>query len=114
MKGDAKTPLYASCSLTWLTSTLRLFVPKAKNRWSDKSFMELLQLLKEMLPKDNTLPGRNYDAKKILCPMGMDYEKIHACPNYCILYRNKYANYNQRLVVGKHGTNQRKVMLAML
>ncbi|XP_058769111.1 uncharacterized protein LOC131642981 [Vicia villosa] len=58
----------------------------AINSWTDKSFTQLLELLKEMLPDENTLPDRVYDAKKILCPMGMEYKKIHACPNDCILY----------------------------
>ena len=31
MKGDASPPLYAGCSLTRLTATLRLFMLKAKN-----------------------------------------------------------------------------------
>ncbi|XP_029128611.1 uncharacterized protein LOC109806195 [Cajanus cajan] len=44
-----------------------------------------------MLPEDNTLPNRNYEAKKILCPMGLEYKKIHACPNDCILYTNDFA-----------------------
>jgi len=46
--------------------------------------------LKDMLPEGNTLPNRNYEAKKILCPMGMEYKKIHACPNDCILYRKDF------------------------
>ena len=56
---------------------------KAMNGWTDKSFTELLQLLKDMLPEGNTLPNRNYEAKKILCPMGMEYRKIHSCLNDC-------------------------------
>ena len=44
-----------------------------------------------MLPEDNTLPKNHYEAKKILCPVGMEYQKIHACPNDCILYRHEYA-----------------------
>jgi len=40
-----------------------------------------------MLPESNTLPDQLYEAKKILCPIGMEYEKIHAYPNDCILYR---------------------------
>ncbi|XP_031091107.1 uncharacterized protein LOC115996105 [Ipomoea triloba] len=60
------------------------------NGWSDKSFTALLGLLKDMLPEDNELPKNTYDAKKILCPMGIEYEKIHACPNDCILFRNDY------------------------
>ena len=27
---------------------------------------------------------------KILFPMGMEYQKIHACPNDCILYRHEF------------------------
>ena len=58
----------------------------------DKSFTELLELLKEMLPEGNTLPNRTYEAKKILCSMGLDYVKIHACRNDCILYRKEFKN----------------------
>ena len=88
---DAEKPLYPGCiKFTRLSAVLRLVNLKARNGWSDKSFTELLELLKDMLPEDNTLPGRNYDAKKILCPMGMEYKKIHACPNDCILYRKEF------------------------
>jgi len=59
---------------------------KAQFGWSDKSFTELLVLLKKLLPRDNMLPKNQYKAKKILCPVGMEYQKIHACPNDCILY----------------------------
>jgi len=36
------------------------------------------------------LPNRNYEAKKILCLMGMEYKKIYACPSDCILYRKYF------------------------
>ena len=44
-----------------------------------------------MLLEDNTLPKNHYQAKKILCPVAMEYQKIHACPNDCILYTNQFA-----------------------
>ena len=92
MTSDAETPLYpGSTNFTRLSAVLRLINLKALNGWTDKSFTELLQLLKEMLPESNTLPDRMYEARKILCPMGMEYEKIHACPNDCILYRKEFA-----------------------
>jgi len=34
-----------------------------------------------MLPKDNELPATTYEAKQVVCPMGLEIEKIHACPN---------------------------------
>ena len=76
-------------------AVLKLINLKAKKGWTDKSFTELLQVLKTLLPPDNTLPERNYDVKKLLCLMGLDVEKNHACPNNCILYRNEYAHYSR-------------------
>jgi len=58
--------------------------------WSNKRFTELLLLLKKLLPENNTLPKSQYEAKKILCLVGMKYQKTHACPNDCILYRNEF------------------------
>ncbi|KAG2405345.1 uncharacterized protein HKW66_Vig0046000 [Vigna angularis] len=92
---DSEQPLFPGCSnFTRLSSTLKLFSLKARNGWTDKSFTELLELLKEMLPENNTLPIRNYEAKKILCPMGLEYQKIHACPNDCVLYTKEFASLN--------------------
>lgn len=87
LRSDNKEPLYSGCKkFTRLSAVLRLFNLKAIHGWTDKSFTELLELLKDMLPGENTLPNRTYLAKKILCLMGIEYKKIHACPNDCILY----------------------------
>eukprot|EP00256_Glycine_max_P035928 XP_006582699.1 uncharacterized protein LOC102669134 [Glycine max] len=92
IENDSKTPVYSGCTtFTRLSAVLALVNLKARFGWSDKSFTELLVLLKKLLPEDNTLPKSQYEAKKILCPVGMEYQKIHACPNDCILYRNEYA-----------------------
>jgi len=91
LKDNFGTPFYPGCSsFTRLSAVLKLINTKARNGWTDKSFTELLELLHEMLPTDNTLSTRHYEAKKILCPMGMDYERIHACPNDCILYSKEF------------------------
>ena len=63
---------------------------KAIYRWSDKIFSSLLQVVHDMLPEENTLPKSYYQAKKIPCSMGMEYQKIHAWPNNCILYRHEF------------------------
>ncbi|KAL9683747.1 hypothetical protein QQ045_021172 [Rhodiola kirilowii] len=91
LRNDSELPLYEDCSkYTRLSATLKLFNLKAKNGWSDKSFTEVLSLVNDMLPDGNTLPNRTYEAKKVMCPMGIEYKKIHACPNDCILYRNAH------------------------
>ena len=50
----------------------------------------LLKLLKDMFLKKNEHLDRMYEAKKIMRFMSMNYEKIHACPNDCILYQKEY------------------------
>ncbi|CAM8926030.1 unnamed protein product [Rhodiola kirilowii] len=91
LRNDSELPLYEGCSkYTRLSVTLKLFNLKAKNGWSDKSFTEVLSLVKDMLPDEKTLPNRTYEAKKVMCPRGIEYKKIHACPNDCILYRNAH------------------------
>nr|AAP52690.2 transposon protein, putative, CACTA, En/Spm sub-class [Oryza sativa Japonica Group] len=55
----------------------------------DKAFGDLLKLVKNILPEGNKLPETTYEAKKIVCPLGLEVQKIHACPNDCILYRGE-------------------------
>ncbi|XP_031106689.1 uncharacterized protein LOC116011274 [Ipomoea triloba] len=108
---NAEKPLFSGCTkYTKLSDVLKLYNLKAKNRWSDKSFTGLLELLKDMFPSDNELPHSTYEAKnsdnelphstyeakkllcpfphstyeakKLLCPLGMDIEKAKKllCP----------------------------------
>ena len=92
IENDSKKPLYSGCTtFTRLAAVLALVNLKTRFCWNDKSFTELLVLLKKLIPEDNTLPKNQYEAKKILCPVGMEYQKIHACSNDCILYRNQFA-----------------------
>ncbi|KAL6286432.1 hypothetical protein ACE6H2_010822 [Prunus campanulata] len=91
--GDGDQPLYPGCSkYTKLSALVKLYNLKAKHAMSDVCFTELLILQGEFLPEGNTLPSSMYEAKKTLSALGMSYEKIHACPNDCILYRKEYEN----------------------
>jgi hypothetical protein len=45
--------------------------------------------LNDLLSKANVLPRSTYQAKKIICPLGLGVEKIHACQNDCMLFYNK-------------------------
>ena len=77
-----------------LGTTLELLQWKAENGISDKGFGKLLVMIKNMLPKDNKLPESTYEAKKVVCPLDLEVQKIHACPNDCILYCSAYEDLN--------------------
>lgn len=93
---DANKELYPGCkNFTKLSFIVRLFHIKCLGGWSNNSFTMLLKLLKDVLPEGETLPDSFYDMKKIISKFGLSYEKIHACPNDCILYRGEYQGKDQ-------------------
>jgi hypothetical protein len=76
------------CSKYWtvLYFILELLTLKAKHNWLDSSFNNLLRMLAWLLPKPNKVPANTYRAKKLVTPFMIRVERIHACPNHCILY----------------------------
>jgi hypothetical protein len=85
---------------TQLHVVLELLKLKASHGWSDNSFLELLSFLAKLLPKPNTLPTSTYSAKKLICPLSLGVDKIHTCPNHCILYLKEYEFSTKCLVCG--------------
>jgi hypothetical protein len=90
---DSKKPLYPDCQkYSRLSGDLKLLQLKADHGWSNKSFKHLLDVLRYMLPEGNQIAESVYEAKKIIYPLGIEVEKIHACKNSCVLFRGDYAD----------------------
>jgi hypothetical protein len=97
LESASKEPLYdesKGCDkeFTTLRTVLELLKLKASAGWSDSSFTDLLKFLSQLLPKPNKLPTSTYKAKKLISPVALGVQKIHACPNHCILYRGEFEN----------------------
>ena len=75
---------------TKLSVIIALYNYKTRHNLSDKGFSELLEIIIEMLPDDNTLPDSLYTTKKFLMEFNLGYEKIDACINDCCLFRKDY------------------------
>jgi hypothetical protein len=75
---------------TQLRVMLELLKLKVSHGCFDNNFLELLSLLAKLLSKLNTLATSTYRVKKPICPLSLGVDKMHACPNYCILYRKEY------------------------
>ncbi|XP_020085892.1 uncharacterized protein LOC109708518 [Ananas comosus] len=70
--------------LKFLVTLLNL---KCLNGWTDKSVTMLLEFLKDFLPADANIPKSYYEMKNIIKDLGLQYIKIDACKNDCVLYR---------------------------
>ncbi|KAK1613168.1 hypothetical protein QYE76_036841 [Lolium multiflorum] len=102
MLEDHKKLLYPTCEdgQKKMGSILELLKWKAETGVTDSGFEKLLIILKKLLPRKKELPASTYEAKKLVCPLGLDVQKIHACPNDCILYRGEYENENKCPICG--------------
>ncbi|GJN27750.1 hypothetical protein PR202_gb15798 [Eleusine coracana subsp. coracana] len=111
MMKDYETPLFSGCKKEHnkLHVVLILLQMKASNNWSDKSFTELLQFMKNLLLKENELPQNTYQAKKVVCPLGLEVEKIHACRNDCMLFRGGNAMLEECRICGSSRYKQNAV-----
>ncbi|KAH0733048.1 hypothetical protein KY289_004236 [Solanum tuberosum] len=87
---EASQELYPGCSrFSKLSFTLHLYLLKCLHGWSNESFTSLLELLKETMPELNIPPSYN-KTKSMVKNLDLDYEKINACPNDCMLFRNDH------------------------
>jgi hypothetical protein len=74
-----KKPLFPDCQkYSRLFGDLELLQLKADNGWSNRTFKHLLDVLRDMLPEGNQIAEFVYEAKKIICPLGIEVQKIHA------------------------------------
>jgi hypothetical protein len=92
---------------------VKLFQLNASNKWSNCSFKYLLTLiitlLKDMLPQVNAVPETIFEAKQIICLLGLEVEKIHTCKNDCILYRgSEYEDLKKCPICGLDQFNRTK------
>jgi hypothetical protein len=86
---DHRKLLYPDCKQGHkkLGTTLEMLQWKAKYGVSDKAFEGMLKIVKDKLPDNNELSSTTYEVKQTVCPLGLEVQKIHACPNDRILYR---------------------------
>ncbi|XP_074351502.1 uncharacterized protein LOC141690616 [Apium graveolens] len=100
-------PLYPECKkFSRLSFLVRLCQLKCIHGFSESGFSDLLELIKEVFPHVN-LPSSFSAAKGMIKDLGLDYQKIHACPNNCMLFWPE----NERLEnCAKYGTSRWRVV----
>nr|XP_009786492.1 PREDICTED: uncharacterized protein LOC104234593 [Nicotiana sylvestris] len=92
---EANEEPYPGCKkFSKMSFLMHLYRTKCMFKWSNESFNALLGLLNDPLPEGEKFPPSFYKTKKIVEGLGLKYEKIHDCPNDCMLYRKEFANKN--------------------
>ncbi|XP_004296227.1 PREDICTED: uncharacterized protein LOC101306419 [Fragaria vesca subsp. vesca] len=85
-----QTPLYPGSEHIVLETVMKQMSIKKKRNKTVACFNDDIALLNELLLADNNCP-ENYDkVKSILSEFGLEYIKIDACVNNCIMYYKDY------------------------
>ncbi|RZC84310.1 hypothetical protein C5167_047097 [Papaver somniferum] len=84
----AKEPLYPSCpkGVTALYASIKLNHIKTQYGFYDNGMTSILELMKELLPKENMLPSKYPEVKNMIQELGMDYITYDAYVNDCIFH----------------------------
>ncbi|XP_063948725.1 uncharacterized protein LOC108203454 [Daucus carota subsp. sativus] len=78
-------PLYPDCTtFTRLSFIVRLYQLKCVHGMTESAVSDLLKLIKDVFP--NNIPSTFKGAKTMIKDLGLNYEKIHACKNDCMLF----------------------------
>ena len=83
---EVENELYPGCKKFFtLTFLVKLMHIKVLNRWMNKSFDMLLELLKDSFSNDTKIPSSYYEARKKLNDLGLRYENIHVLASVILM-----------------------------
>lgn len=85
----AQKPLWPGCkNHTELSVAVRLLTIKSEGNISQRSFNQIVALMKETHPPNNLIPKDYYRTKKIVSKLGLTAKKIDCCVKGCMLFYN--------------------------
>jgi hypothetical protein len=90
MLSVARRPLHGHTKVSQLDAIGRVMALKSQYNMSREHFDATLTIIATLLPTGHVLPKNMYESHKFLHALKMPYEKIHAFPNGCILFRKDY------------------------
>ncbi|XP_074383286.1 uncharacterized protein LOC141724892 [Apium graveolens] len=92
MVNTASEPIYPNnANFTTLKFVMELLRWKNRHNCSNNGFDDLLHLIGLVLPEDHKLPEKYYTVRKMIRGLNMEYEKIDACENDCMLFYKEHS-----------------------
>ena len=70
----------------------RLMAMKSKYTFSNKCYNDIVKLIIDISPPNHNMPKDLYHCKKLVAGLGMNYQKIDACENNCMLFWKEHEN----------------------
>jgi len=93
-----------------------VFTIKSDHGLSEAGYDKIIEWARSILPEGNRLKENFYAAKSMMKPLGLGYQKIDMCPNFCMLYYLENAEMTECMTYGhsryKPRTGRGKTLVA--
>jgi len=63
-----------------------VFIIKSDHGLSEAGYDKIIEWARSILPERNKLKKNFYVVKSMMKPLGLGYQKVDMCPNFCMLY----------------------------
>jgi len=84
---DSNEPLWDGCTNpSKLSAVAHVFTIKSDYKLSEVGYDKIIEWARNILPEGNRLKENLYIAKSMMKPLGLRYQKIDMCLNFCMLY----------------------------
>jgi hypothetical protein len=94
----------------------QVFTIKSDHGLSEVGYDKNIEWARSILPEENRLKENFYAAKFMMKPLGLWYQKIDMCPNFCMLYYLENAEMTECMTCGhsryKPRTGRGKTLVA--
>jgi len=87
MLKDSDKPLWDGCTNhSKLSTVAQVFTIKSDHELSEDGYEKIIEWARSVLLEGNKLKENFYAAKSMMKPLGLGYQEIDICPNFCMLY----------------------------
>jgi hypothetical protein len=84
---DSDEPLWNGCTNhNKLSAVAHVFTIKLDHGLSEAGYNKIMEWARSILLEGNRLKDNFYAVKSMMKPLGLGYQKIDMCPNFCLLY----------------------------
>ncbi|KAL9362616.1 hypothetical protein Peur_045401 [Populus x canadensis] len=98
---DSDEPLWDGCTNhSKLSAVAQVFTIKSDHGLSEAGYDKIIEWAISILPEGNRLKENFYAAKSMMKPLGLGYQKIDICPNFCMLYYLENAEMTECMTCG--------------
>jgi hypothetical protein len=99
---ETEKELYLGCKeATKISFIVRLFQIKCMFDLSNSALEAILHMFSLVLLEGHCIPNTLDRVRKVVHDLGLDYQKIDACVNDCVLFRKSYANLSECPMCGE-------------